>query len=287
MPQDLKIVYADAEAASLEILEGPLKSRIAAVGSLTCHLGEPGSPEEFVARIGDAEAIILGWGLPDAALTDCPNLKLVAFTGIGAANMVNLPLAAARGITVCNTAGYADQTVAEHTLGLILAAARHIPALDRETRAGTWDHGRPGFDLKGKTLGLVGLGGIGTRTAALARAFGMEVIAWTAHPAPERAAAAGVTFVALDRLFQTSDVVSLHLALTAETEGMIGAGHLSRMEGRCPAGQHRPRRNRRGGRPYRGPRVRPHCRRPRCFPSGAAPRRKSLTADDQCHPHAA
>ena len=82
---------------------------------------------------------------------------------------------------------------------------------------------------RARPLGLVGLGGIGARTAGLARAFGMEVIAWTANPSPERAAASGVTFVALDDLFAASDVVSLHLALTAETENLIKTEHLSRL----------------------------------------------------------
>ncbi|MFQ5566611.1 MAG: 2-hydroxyacid dehydrogenase [Paracoccaceae bacterium] len=185
------------------------------------HHGAPADEAEFAARIEGAAAVILGWGMPDGVLRGAKALKIVAFTGIGAANHVNLDLATRLGVTVCNTPGYADKTVAEHTLALMLAVARRIPQLDADTRAGGWTRDHEGFDLNGQRLGLIGLGGIGTRVAGLGRAFGMEVTAWTARPSPERAAAAGVSFAPLETVLSQSDIVSLHLALTPDTEGIL------------------------------------------------------------------
>jgi len=215
------IVYPDADPATEALFAGPLTERLARLGRFELHPSAPASDAEFSRRIAGAEAVILGWSMPDGVLEGAEGLKLVAFTGIGAANHVNLDLARRRGVTVCNTPGYADQTVAEHSLALMLAVARRVPELDADTRAGGWSHDRAAFDLDGKRLGLIGLGGIGLRVARLARCFGMEVRAWTAHPSPERAAAAGVSFASLEEILAESDIVSLHLALTPETQGML------------------------------------------------------------------
>lgn len=221
------IVYPDADAGGEELFAGALGERLARLGRFELHCAPPASDAEFAARIAGAEAVILGWGMPDAALAGAEGLKLIAFTGIGVGNHVNLALANRRGVLVCNTPGYADQTVAEHAMALLLAVARRIVELDADTRAGGWDHERPGFDLHGKRLGLIGLGGIGARVARLATAFGMEVLAWTANPSPERAAAAGVRFAPLEAVLGDSDVVSLHLALTPETQGLLSAERLA------------------------------------------------------------
>jgi len=220
------IVYPDADPGTDALFAGGLGRRLERLGQFRIHHGAPAGDAEFAARIRGAEAVVLGWGMPDAVLAAAEGLKLIAFTGIGAANHVSLDLARRRGVTVCNTPGYADQTVAEHTMALLLAVARRIAQLDADTRAGGWRRDLEGFDLHGKRLGLIGLGGIGARVAALARAFGMEVTAWTAHPSPERAAAAGVFFVPLDALLAESDAVSLHLALTPETEGILTPARL-------------------------------------------------------------
>jgi len=227
---DRLIVYPDAGIAAPEIFAGILTERLERIGRFVLHAAPPSGDADFAARIAGAEAVILGWGMPDTVLTSTESLKVIAFTGIGASNHVNLDLARAHGITVCNTPGYADVTVAEHTLALMLATARHIAPLDAGTKAGGWDQSRMGLDLHGKCLGLVGLGGIGARVARLATAFGMETIAWTANPSPARATAAGVEFVPLETLFDRADVVSLHCALTPQTEGMIGADLLDRMK---------------------------------------------------------
>jgi D-3-phosphoglycerate dehydrogenase len=115
--------------------------------------------------------------------------------------------------------------VAEHCLALMLAAARGIPAQDAAVRAGTWPRGQ-GIELRGKTLGIVGLGAIGRRFAELGRAIGMRVIAWTMHPDP----ALGIELVEFDHLLRSSDVISIHVRLSPQTVGLIGAREFGLMK---------------------------------------------------------
>ena len=230
MSQTRCIVYPDADPSTVDLLKGPLWDRLEALGTFTCHVGAPIDDEEFSARVGDAEAIILGhWTITDTALGACPSLKCIAYTGVGIGSQVNLELASELGILTSITPGCSTQSVAEHTIALMLAAARQIPVLDARFKSGGWSQVESAFDLHGKTLGLVGLGSIAKRTAELVRAFGMDVIAWTAHPSEQRAREAGVRFESLEAVLESSDVVSLHLPLTPETEGLITANRLSRI----------------------------------------------------------
>ena len=119
----------------------------------------------------------------------------------------DLDEAARQGITVTHTLSVAE-TIAEHTMALMLASARHIARLDRETRDGKWNFELESFDLKGKTLGMIGFGRIAESTLPLAKAFGMRVIAWTPNPSAERAARHGIEFRDLDDLLAESDVLS-------------------------------------------------------------------------------
>ena len=225
-----KIVYPDAgENLDAELSEAS-RRKLDALGGMAVHYGRPESDEAYVRRIGDARAILLGWDLPAEVMRAAPALELVVFTGVGAARFVDLPKAAAKGITVCNCPGYSDNTVAEHALALLLAVARHLPRLDADLRAGCWNQASMGMELKGSMLGIVGFGGIGQRFAALAKAIGMRVMVWTRTPDPKRAREAGVEFVALDRLFAECDAISLHVAGTPETEGMIDAATIARMK---------------------------------------------------------
>ena len=225
-----KIVYPDAGEHLEDELSEASRRKLDALGGLVVHYGRPESDEAYVRRIGDARAILLGWDLPAEVMLAAPALELVVFTGIGAARFVDLPRAAAKGITVCNCPGYSDNTVAEHALALLFAAARHVPRLDADLRAGSWNQSSMGMELSGRRVGIVGFGGIGRRFAALAKAIGMEVMVWTRNPDPERARAAGVEFVSLERLLAECDVISLHVAGTPETEGMIDATAIARMK---------------------------------------------------------
>lgn len=216
-----QIVYPDAASAAEATFEGTRKARLEALGTLRVFEGTPPTDAEFLRRVEHANAVILGWKLPDTVLDAMHNTDVIAFTGIGAASLVNLSLARSKGITVTNTPGYANNTVAEHTIALMLSLSRQIARLDRDTRNGGWNHDLQSFDLRGKTLGLIGFGGIAARTAQLATAFGMNVIAWTRNPSPERANKGGVRFCELDSVLSSSDIVSVHVELNDDTRGLL------------------------------------------------------------------
>jgi phosphoglycerate dehydrogenase-like enzyme len=144
--------------------------------------------------------------------------------GTGTDN-VDLKAAAQLGITVTNTPGVSAVSIAEHCLALLLSAARRIPRTHAEIRQGRWPKG-DGVQLAGKTLGIIGLGAIGRRFAQVGAALGMRVIAWTMHPNP----ALGFELVSLDQLYRESDVISMHLRLSEETRGLIGANAFSLMK---------------------------------------------------------
>jgi D-3-phosphoglycerate dehydrogenase len=210
-----------------ELMAGARLEKLQQAGQFTAHFGRPENDQQFVQRIGDANALMLGWGLPVDVMKAAPNLELIAFVGIGVGNFVDLEAAVDGGITVCNTPGYADDTVAEHALAMMLATARHLGRLDRDLREGRWNQSLPGLELRGKKLGLVGFGGIGARFATLARALGMSVRAWTRNPSPQRARQHGIEFADLDVILRHSDVLSVHAALTPDTEGLLDSRALA------------------------------------------------------------
>ncbi|WP_171507377.1 NAD(P)-dependent oxidoreductase [Mycolicibacterium fortuitum] len=165
--------------------------------------------------------------LDASLLADLPALKLLVTTGpFNAA----IDVAAARrlGITVSGTGGAVTPTV-EHTWALILGLQRHLITEDKRIRDGLWQS-TVGSDLHGATLGLVGVGRIGSRVAAIGTAFGMNVIGWSPNLTEERAAEAGVVRVERDALFAGSDVVSLHMVLAGSTRGLVGATELAAMK---------------------------------------------------------
>ena len=172
--------------------------------------------------------------LPTEVLSRCSALRHIVFLGTGASSYMDVPALNALGIQVHTIAGYGDTAVAEHTVALILACCRELARMDRAVRAGTWDP-LESMQLRGKTLGLVGLGGIGREVARIGRGIGMEVIGWNRTPRPQ----ADLVLVDLDTLLNRADVISLHLALTEETRGLIDADRIARMKaGRDPR-QHR------------------------------------------------
>ncbi len=156
-----------------------------------------------------------------------PNLKLIASTAPRNA-CIDLKAAAERGIKVAHT-GYSSTPTVELTWALILAGARHIIQESASLRAGGWQH-TVGEDLAKKTLGIIGLGRLGSLVAKVALAFDMDVIAWSQNLTAERAAAAGATLVTKQELLQQSDVVSIHLVLSERTQGLIGAAEFALMK---------------------------------------------------------
>jgi phosphoglycerate dehydrogenase-like enzyme len=156
-----------------------------------------------------------------------PKLKLIASTAIRNAS-IDTDAAAERGIAIVHTS-YSSSPTVELTWALILAGARHIVSENASLRAGGWQKS-VGEDLAGKTLGLVGLGNIGTQVAKVGLAFGLRVIAWSQNLTREAAAAAGAHLVPKEELLREADVVSIHLVLSGRTRGLIGAAELQLMK---------------------------------------------------------
>ena len=162
--------------------------------------------------------------MPDEAMRRCTGLRDVVFLGTGARSYMDPDALAASGITVHTIKGYGDTAVAEHAIALMWAAARGLARMDGGMRAGQW-HRTEGVQLSGKTIGLIGFGGIAAEVARIAGGSGLRVIAWNRTPK----AISGVEFVPLDRLLAESHVISLHLLLTDETRGFIDGRKLRAM----------------------------------------------------------
>jgi phosphoglycerate dehydrogenase-like enzyme len=163
---------------------------------------------------------------PRSVLERLPNLKLLTTAGMRNA-AIDVTAATELGILVCGTGGSGSGTP-ELTWGLILALLRQIPREDAATRAGRWQE-TVGIDLQGATLGLLGLGNIGSAVARVGQAFGMELLAWSQNLTPERAAACGARLVEKDELLARADVLTVHLILSKRTRGLLGARDLGLM----------------------------------------------------------
>jgi phosphoglycerate dehydrogenase-like enzyme len=197
------------------------------VTTITEHIT---GPDELVAALADAAVVVAmreRTALPASILARLPALRLLVTTGMSNA-VIDLDSARDLGIAVSGTSGFVTPT-SEMTWALILALLRQIPREDAAVRAGGWQH-TMGIDLAGKRLGLVGLGNIGRLVADVGRAFRMDVVAWSENLTDERAAEVGVTRVGKDELFSTSDVVSIHLVLSARSRGTVGDAELRSMK---------------------------------------------------------
>ncbi|MDD7931964.1 D-2-hydroxyacid dehydrogenase family protein [Actinomycetospora straminea] len=196
----------------------------------------------FGQHLGDADGVVAALepydvvvamrertAFPADVLERLPHLGLLVTTG--PANVaIDVAAARERGVTVSGTGGVSSNApTVEMTWALIHALTRHVPAEDRAVRAGRWQH-TVGRDLAGRRLGVVGLGGIGAPVAAVGLALGMDVVAWSEHLDPDDARGHGVTPVSKDELLTTSDVVTVHLKLSARTTGLIGRDDLARMK---------------------------------------------------------
>ena len=190
----------------------------------------PGGLDEQVERARDADIILnsraqVAW--KEDSLRRLPRLALIATCSIGVDN-IDLAVARELGILVCNQPGRTAPIVAEHALALLMAVAKRAAFFTASMRDGRWERMDTVY-LNGKTLGVIGAGDIGGAVARLGRALGMDVVAWTPHPSPERAERLGVRFLALDELLALADAVSIHVKLTDQTRGLIGARELARM----------------------------------------------------------
>jgi phosphoglycerate dehydrogenase-like enzyme len=170
--------------------------------------------------------------LPASLINRLPKLRMLGITGARNASL-DTPACTARGILVCNTVGGAgsQNATAELALGLLLAAARAIPAADANIRAGRFQEGVPvGISLAGRTIGIIGLGRLGSSMANYCRALNMTVLAWSENLTAERAEAAGATLVSKEELLSRSDAISIHLVLSPRSRGLIAASDIARMK---------------------------------------------------------
>ena len=168
---------------------------------------------------------------PASLLGKLPKLRLIALTG-GRAPTLNLEACTKHGILVCNTGGqHSTAATAELAFGLILACARRIPQADATMKNGGWHKGLDmGFSLSGKTMGIIGLGRLGSRVASYGRAFGMNVIAWSQNLTNEAADSGGAVRVDKHELFRLADIISIHMVLSDRSRGLIGRTELDLMK---------------------------------------------------------
>jgi D-3-phosphoglycerate dehydrogenase len=209
----------------------PHVDRLRVYGEVTLYTDRPATAEEKLRRARDAVCLINSRGAVKwhgELLRQMPRLRMIAVCGIGT-DAIDLETARERGIVVCNLPGRTAAIVAEHAFGLMFAVAKRAAFQTNELKQGRWTKGDNVY-LRGKTLGLVGAGAIAEEMGRMASAVGMKVQAWTYTPSAERAARLGVTFVSLDELLRTSDVVSVHVKLTEQSRGLIGAREFGLMK---------------------------------------------------------
>jgi phosphoglycerate dehydrogenase-like enzyme len=220
-------VLDDYQNVALKLADWSAVAQRAQVEVFNDHLADAGAvvkrllPYDVVCVMRERTPLTRG------IIERLPNLKLIASTGPRNAS-IDLQAAAARGIKVVHT-GYFGSPTVELTWALILGSARHLTAEAAAVRSAEWQH-TIGADLSGQTLGILGLGNLGSKVAQVALAFGMNVISWSQNLTAEKCAAAGATLVSKDDLLRQADFVSIHLVLSERTRGLIGARELSLMK---------------------------------------------------------
>src|ERR1700727_494129 len=192
------------------------------------HLG---GPDKVIAALQGFQIVVAmreRTGFPRQVIEALPDLKLLITTGMRNAS-IDTEAAKERGVTVCGTGSFGSPT-SGIAIGLMLELTRHIGYANPRMHAGAVWQTTIGVELEGLTLGVLGLGKRGARTANIARAFGMKVIAWSQNLTAEKAQEAGVTYVDKDDLFRQSDFITIHVVLSQRTRGMVGAKEISLMK---------------------------------------------------------
>jgi len=220
-------ILDDYQGAALQLADWQSLHPQARISAVDTHIADF---EALTTRLHGCDAVVAmreRTPFPAALFTRLPNLKLLVTSGMRN-SAIDLEAASKHGVTVCGT-DMLPYPTAELTWGLILAFARNIAREDRAMREGKWQTSI-GTGLKGKTLGLLGLGRLGAQVAAIGKAFGMEIIAWSQNLTAEQAAAAGARLVDKETLFAAADIVSIHLVLGERTRGLVKAADLARMK---------------------------------------------------------
>jgi D-3-phosphoglycerate dehydrogenase len=216
--QNVAMSFADwspiEKDVEVKVFTAPFKNRDEAIKAL----------QGFTVIVGMRERT----PFPRAMIEALPDLKLLITTG-AKNNSFDLKAAAEHGVTVCGTGGFGSPTTGI-VFGLLLELTRRIGSENARLKAGQPWQVTIGPDLEGMTLGVLGLGKLGQRSAAVAKAFGMNVIAWSQNLTPEKAAAAGATYVSKEDLFAKADAITIHVVLSDRSRGLVGAADLARMK---------------------------------------------------------
>jgi phosphoglycerate dehydrogenase-like enzyme len=220
-------VLDDYQNVALQMADWSPIGKRASIQVFNDHLDDPGAVVQRLLPFDVVCVMRERTPLKRATIEQLPNLKLIASTAPRNAS-IDLEAAKDRGIDVVHT-GYTSSPTVELTWALILAGARHITAESEGLRRGEWQH-TIGDDMANHTLGIIGLGSIGSKVAKVALAFGMNVIAWSQNLTAEKAAAAGATLVSKQELLQQADIATIHLVLSERTRGLIGASELALMK---------------------------------------------------------
>lgn len=229
MPDVLRIVIPGDDPPQIQ--GSPHLKRLEAYGDIILYTDRPKTTEEKIKRVNGAAIMINSRGLvswPGDVLRALPDLRMIATCSIGVDNF-DLDTAQQRGIIICNQPGRTAPVVAEHAFGLMFALAKRAVFFTEEMRVGRWPR-LDNFYLRGKTLGVVGTGPIGSEMTKMAKSIGMNVIAWTYNPSDERSRELGITYVDFDELLTMSDVVSLHVRLTEQSRHLINKDSLACMK---------------------------------------------------------
>jgi phosphoglycerate dehydrogenase-like enzyme len=220
-------VLDDYQGVAMSIADWSKVSNRANIAVFKDHLADQDAVAERLAPFDVVCIMRERTPMPGSLLKRLPKLKLIASTGPRNAS-IDLAAAAERGITIAHT-GYISVPTIELTWALILASARHISSEAASVRSGGWQH-TLGDDLAGKTLGIIGLGNVGSGVAKIGLAFGMNVIAWSQNLTSDAAAAVGARLVSKEGLLRTADVISIHMILSKRTVGLIGTEEFALMK---------------------------------------------------------
>ena len=199
----------------------------AIVPEMTIYDTSPADESELISRMHPYSVVMVYMEfLSQSVLNACSELKAIVYLSTGLATHIDLEEASKLKLRIRNIKGYGDRAVAEHTIALMFAAARRLPEMNQNIRNGEWSLHK-GIELQGKTLGIIGLGGIGIEVAGIARSLGMHVIGWNRSGIKSDIPC---DYRELDDLMKEADVVSLHLALCDETDGLIDSRRISLMK---------------------------------------------------------
>jgi phosphoglycerate dehydrogenase-like enzyme len=221
-------ILDDYQSVALKLADwGKVKDRVE-IKVFNEHLGDP---DKVIAALQGFQIIVAmreRTGFPKNVIDALPDLKLLITTGMRNAS-IDTEAAKARGVTVCGTGTFGNPTSGV-AIGLMLELTRRIGFENARLHAGAPWQTTIGLDLEGMTLGIVGLGKLGARTATIAKAFGMKVLAWSQNLTAEKCGEAGVDYASKDELFRRSDFITIHVVLSGRTRGLIGAAELDLMK---------------------------------------------------------